>query len=323
MSTQEASRAFIRFLDISEILRTNEVDTFLWFLDDGEMGGEDFENVVEKIQTPKALAAALTKDTRERSPSENAVQGFRGFTAFARQFDALLQSVAAEPILQSTLWHYHGYWLQLLSGTVLGVMSMAIEQQRGWVTLDPVGSVDVGVLARQTHASMDETELVLQRLTSGIYRANLERFYFENEFRANTASEETQVVPKKHAELIRIDPKSEEGVSSEFGDALTAMLQEAMAEASAATNVHDIENMPAEWADKLEAAGYDDLDSLLNAEVDDLTAIDGVDAENAAQMIELAHKHEPIGEDEEEPSPSPEPKVERTRVFGIEKVEEA
>jgi len=81
--------------------------------------------------------------------------------------------------------------------------------------------------------------------------------------------------------------------------------------------------MPAEWADKLEAAGYDDLDSLLNAEVDDLTAIDGVDAENAAQMIELAHKHEPIGEDEEEPSPSPEPKVERTRVFGIEKVEEA
>src|ERR1700686_4125169 len=104
------------------------------------------------------------------------------------------------------------------------------------------------------------------------------------------------------AELIgaKIDIKSEEEVKGEVADALTAMLQEAMAEARAATNVHDIEEMPAEWADKLEEAGYDDLDSLLNASVDDLTAIDGVDAEIAGQMIELARKHEQVGDDEEE-----------------------
>jgi len=87
-------------------------------------------------------------------------------------------------------------------------------------------------------------------------------------------------------------------VKGEVADALTAMLQEAMAEARAATNVHDVENMPAEWADTLEDAGYDDLDSLLNSSVEDLTAIDGVDAEMAAQMLELARKHEQIGEDE-------------------------
>jgi N utilization substance protein A len=104
------------------------------------------------------------------------------------------------------------------------------------------------------------------------------------------------------AELIgaKIDIKSEEEVKGEVADALTAMLQEAMAEARAATNVHDIENMPAEWADKLEDAGYDDLDSLLNASIDDLTAIDAVDAEIAAQMIELARKHEQVGDGEEE-----------------------
>jgi hypothetical protein len=56
--------------------------------------------------------------------------------------------------------------------------------------------------------------------------------------------------------------------------------------------------MPAEWADTLEDAGYDDLDSLLNSSVEDLTAIDGVDAEMAARMIELSRKHEQIGEDE-------------------------
>jgi N utilization substance protein A len=104
------------------------------------------------------------------------------------------------------------------------------------------------------------------------------------------------------AELIgaKIDIKSEEEVKGEVADALTAMLQEAMAEARAATNVHDIENMPAEWADKLEEAGYDDLDSVVNASIDDLTAIPDVDDELARQMIEVAQKHEQMEEPQEQ-----------------------
>jgi transcription termination/antitermination protein NusA len=105
------------------------------------------------------------------------------------------------------------------------------------------------------------------------------------------------------AELIgaKIDIKSEEEVKGEVADALTAMLQEAMAEARAATNVHDIENMPAEWADKLEDAGYDDLDSVVNATVEDLTAIPDLDEETVRQIMELAQKHEQLEENQEEP----------------------
>src|SRR3954453_22923563 len=104
------------------------------------------------------------------------------------------------------------------------------------------------------------------------------------------------------AELIgaKIDIKSEEEVKGEVADALTAMLQEAMAEARAATNVHDIEHMPAEWADKLEDAGYDDLGSVINASPEDLTAIEGVDDEIAGQIIEFAQRHEQIEEPTEE-----------------------
>ena len=110
------------------------------------------------------------------------------------------------------------------------------------------------------------------------------------------------------AELIgaKIDIKSEEDVKGEVADALEQMLQEAMAEARAETNVHDIENMPAEWADMLEAAGYDDLDSVINASPDDLTAIDDIDDEMANQILEIARQHEqvdeapgPMDEDEE------------------------
>jgi N utilization substance protein A len=105
------------------------------------------------------------------------------------------------------------------------------------------------------------------------------------------------------AELIgaKIDIKSEEEVKGEVADALSAMLQEAMAESRAQTNVHDIDEMPADWADTLEAAGYDDLDSVLNASPEDLTAIEGVDEEMAQQMIELSRKHEQVDE-EEQPS---------------------
>jgi len=111
------------------------------------------------------------------------------------------------------------------------------------------------------------------------------------------------------AELIgaKIDIKSEEEVKGEVADALTAMLQEAMAEARAQTGVRDIEEMPEEWADKLEEAGYDDLDSVLNASIEDLIAIPGVDEETARQMIELARTHEQI--DEVEPSLSEDDEV--------------
>jgi len=110
------------------------------------------------------------------------------------------------------------------------------------------------------------------------------------------------------AELIgaKIDIKSEEEVKGEVADALTQMLQEAMAEARAETNVHDIEEMPAELADKLEAAGYDDLDSVVNASVEDLTAIEGITEAEAEQIIEFARKHEQVeeqqtgGEEDEE-----------------------
>src|SRR5438477_3010821 len=125
------------------------------------------------------------------------------------------------------------------------------------------------------------------------------------------------------AELIgaKIDIKSEEEVKGEVADALSAMLQEAMAEARAETNVHEIEEMPEEWANTLEAAGYDDLDSVINASVDDLIAIPDVDEEMARQMIELAQKHEEIEEIPEEQGE--EEYADEEEAEGVEEAEEA
>ena len=125
------------------------------------------------------------------------------------------------------------------------------------------------------------------------------------------------------AELIgaKIDIKSEEEVKGEVADALSAMLQEAMAESRAAVNVHEIDDLPEDFAEKLESAGYDDLDSILNATSDDLTAIDGVDEEMAAQIIDIAKRHEQVeeqqaapDEDAEEEAVAEEPSEQETTV---------
>lgn len=103
------------------------------------------------------------------------------------------------------------------------------------------------------------------------------------------------------AELIhaKIDIKSEEEVKDEVADALSAMLQTAMAEARRETSVFEIETLEPELAEMLDGAGYDDLDSILNASVEDLAQIPGIDEETSARIIEVARDYETIAADEE------------------------
>jgi len=102
------------------------------------------------------------------------------------------------------------------------------------------------------------------------------------------------------AELIRakIDIKSEEEVKDEVADALSQMLQAALAEAREETNVRDIEGLDEELATMLEDAGYDDLDSILNATPEDLMAIEGIDLETATAIIDTARSFDSLSEDD-------------------------
>ncbi|MGK2858559.1 MAG: transcription termination factor NusA [Thermoanaerobaculia bacterium] len=104
------------------------------------------------------------------------------------------------------------------------------------------------------------------------------------------------------ADLIRakIDIKSEEEVKDEVADALSQMLQAALAEAREETSVRDIEGLGEEITTLLEDAGYDDLDSILNATPEDLAAIEGIDLETAAAIIDTARSFDSAEEGEEQ-----------------------
>ncbi|MBW3565047.1 MAG: transcription termination factor NusA [Acidobacteria bacterium] len=98
------------------------------------------------------------------------------------------------------------------------------------------------------------------------------------------------------AELIgaRIDIKSEDEVKGEVADALTQMLQVAMSEARSEVSILDVDGIDPEIARLLDAAGYDDLDSVLNATAEDLANIDGIDVDAASRLIESAQEFDRV-----------------------------
>jgi N utilization substance protein A len=106
------------------------------------------------------------------------------------------------------------------------------------------------------------------------------------------------------SELIgcRIDIKSESAVKDEVADALAALLQVgAEEEETAASTPIDLTEAPGigeKTAERLTAAGYGTLESLLSASQEELAAVNGVSARTAASLTEWAQtRQEPAPEE--------------------------
>ncbi len=175
---------FQQFLNLSEILGEPEVIEFLWFLDDGRswdpksrkwVGLRDFFGLL----THPAKLVKYLAHAGNQSPVADALRGFLRFVSFSLMLDQLLVSTSEWPLLQSALWHHHAYWFYQLSGQVGGVLAAGIEGFRAHVgdgsRRRPRQEAEA---VTETHRLMDSAQLVLQRLTSSLYRAPLEQAYF-------------------------------------------------------------------------------------------------------------------------------------------------
>ena len=104
---------FPLFLDINAKLEKDpNVETFLWFLDDGHWGDYNIESLIAVTRQPQEFLKRLASEQKqlERDRLDMAVDGLRTFLGFCREFDALLLSCTDFPQFQSALWHYHAYW---------------------------------------------------------------------------------------------------------------------------------------------------------------------------------------------------------------------
>jgi N utilization substance protein A len=98
------------------------------------------------------------------------------------------------------------------------------------------------------------------------------------------------------SELIgaRIDIKSESDVKDEVADALAKMLQVDFGPSAAPLT--DVEGVDEALAERLQEAGFGDAEALLSAEVEELTAIEGVGEELADALKSWAEEQPAPGE---------------------------
>ncbi|HEX4630083.1 MAG TPA: hypothetical protein VH188_03895 [Chthoniobacterales bacterium] len=174
-ATSSAVGYFVSFLEINEALIPDPVETFLWFLDDGYLGDAGLEDILQVLNKPERFTKRMLRPTAEQTDVDNALHGMIQFFGFCVNLDKLLQN-APDALLQSACWHFHGYWFQQVGGQVHGVISAAIEQYREWVPSpeDTANQEDLAAI-KATHASMDRFHRALQRLTSAVYRAAIEK----------------------------------------------------------------------------------------------------------------------------------------------------
>jgi hypothetical protein len=180
VSWSEPSNYFVSFLEVNEMLGSEEVETFLWFLDDGFVDDTGLEDVLRVLDDPEKFTRRMLRPPPKQTALDQALRGMIQFFEFCANFDKLLKS-AQDPLIQSASWHYHGYWFQQIGGQVHGVISTAIEQYRTWVPGpdDPLGAGNLDAI-QATHTSMDTIHRALQRLTSAIYRSALEQLLLKD-----------------------------------------------------------------------------------------------------------------------------------------------
>ena len=54
------------------------------------------------------------------------------FLQFTVPFDSLLQGLDGNPVVQSAMWHYHGYWFEQMSLHIGGEMWRVMENMLKW-----------------------------------------------------------------------------------------------------------------------------------------------------------------------------------------------
>lgn len=157
---------FTSFTELNRIIEEDEdVETFLWFLEDGSIDDYSLEDLLEIVADPARFAEAVGgeadskgndaamwaairseagvtdpdallrrfKETpREASPAESALRGLRTFLFFARDFDLLLRATEDAPLLQSAMWHYHAYWFDELSDDLGSYLSQVVDRFAAW-----------------------------------------------------------------------------------------------------------------------------------------------------------------------------------------------
>jgi hypothetical protein len=199
---------FISFSELSRVIDDDDVEVFLWMLEDGSIDGTSLRDLLAIVKDPERFGAAMMKGSPQknhqgdfwsevtseaalRNPkkfvrqfepdedltyAERSVRGFQRFLFFCRDLDRLLCAASEYPLTQSAMWHFHSYWFDEMSDDLKPYLEQAIEGFAQWsdapgldVTIgNDRGAAVSEALAKRRELTQQLSEAV-GRLTSGEY----------------------------------------------------------------------------------------------------------------------------------------------------------
>ncbi|MDB5087244.1 MAG: hypothetical protein JWR09_1238 [Mucilaginibacter sp.] len=110
----ETISVFNEFVSLNRLLkRDKDLERFLGMLDDVRYDGDTINEVNEILSSFELLNKAII--SKDKSEEERVVWGFIKYTAFLSQLKELLISTEEYPLLQSSLWMFHGYYFDRMN----------------------------------------------------------------------------------------------------------------------------------------------------------------------------------------------------------------
>ena len=116
-SSESSFSEFVQLLQLDSMIHggDEDVDTFLWFLDGGEVEDSDIDTTLKKFKSAKKFLRSLTKRRRKMTVGDYSVRGCVIFLDFCAELDSFLSSTVS-PLLRYEGWHLYGYWFNNSAG---------------------------------------------------------------------------------------------------------------------------------------------------------------------------------------------------------------
>lgn len=178
---KDETKTFLRFIELDMLRDDDDTGQFLGFLDDYTIwidgDHHNLSTVLQVMVKPGRFLESMSTAEDEQTPTDQGVRGFFNYLVFSRALHEVLEATEHR-LLRSVFWHYHGYWYQQLGGQVLGALLTGIQALHEHVPSHGRTAEDED-LVRATREDMAAAARTLEKLTSSIYRIDLEQRWFD------------------------------------------------------------------------------------------------------------------------------------------------
>lgn len=114
------------FISLNRTLESDEdLQVFTDMLDFVQYGEDSLEDVIEILSSYEKLNKSFT--AKRKTDETKSVWGFFKYTTFLSQLRELIESVDDNPLLQSAMWFYHGYFLDRLNTKMKSLFNTAFK----------------------------------------------------------------------------------------------------------------------------------------------------------------------------------------------------